>query len=133
MLVPPENSASETEIADLLRTYFEGLYHADSTILARVFHPDARYVNAVKGDYMNYSRSEYFEIVDGRMSPAGRNDPRKERIVLMEFGGEGMAFVKAEMSMMGREYLDFLTLTFEDGCWRIMSKIFTYSPMKEEI
>lgn len=120
-------------IVEIMKIYFDGLYHAESKILANVFHPDARYVNTVDGDYMNYSRREYFDIIEQRTSPASQGELCNDQILSIEFGGSHMAFVRAEMTMMGRQYIDFLTLTFDQNGWRIMSKVFTYSPQQGEI
>jgi len=120
------------EVTEVLQGYFDGLYHADTKRLAKVFHPDARYVNMIDGDYMNKSLAEYFEMVDGRTPPASKSQPRKDRIFSIEFGGSKMAFVRASMTMMDREYLDFLTLSHDQNGWRIMTKIFTYVPQIQE-
>ncbi|WP_271271357.1 nuclear transport factor 2 family protein [Aliamphritea hakodatensis] len=121
------------DICDLMSRYLEGLYQADTGVLAGVFHPDARYVNMTEGDYMNKSLAEYFSAVEKRIPPAVRGDTRRERIISVEFGGERMAFVKASMTMMGREYLDFLTLTCDQHGWRIMSKVFSYVSQTETV
>ena len=120
------------EVTEVLQGYFDGLYHADTKQLANVFHPDARYVNMIDGDYMNKSLAEYFKMVDGRTPPASKGYPRKDRIFSIEFGGSKMAFVRASMTMMDREYLDFLTLSHDQNGWRIMTKIFTYVPQIQE-
>lgn len=120
------------EVNAILQGYFDGLYHADTKRLAKVFHPDARYVNMIEGDYMNKSLAAYFEMVDGRTPPASKGLPREDRIFSIEFGGTKMAFVRASMTMMDREYLDFLTLTHDHNGWRIMTKIFTYVPKAQE-
>lgn len=121
----PEDFA---EVAKIMAGYFDGLYHADTERLKNVFHPDARYVNMIDDDYMNKTLAEYFEMVDRRTPPASKGDPREDRIFSIEFGGSKMAFVRASMTMMDREYLDFLTLTHDRLGWRIMTKIFTYTP-----
>ncbi|KZL00290.1 MULTISPECIES: nuclear transport factor 2 family protein [unclassified Pseudovibrio] len=120
------NPQAFAEVQRVMTGYFDGLYHADTKALAEVFHHDARYVNMIEGDYMHKSLSEYFEMVDRRIPPASKGEPRQDRIHSMEFGGSQMAFVKASMTMMNREYLDFLTLTKDQHGWRIMTKIFTY-------
>ncbi|MEP2990006.1 MAG: nuclear transport factor 2 family protein [Parasphingorhabdus sp.] len=120
------------EVNRVMQGYFDGLYHADTKILAEVFHPDARYVNMIEGDYMNRSLARYFEMVDRRTPPAETQQPREDRIFSIEFGGSKMAFVRASMTMMEREYLDFLTLTHDHNGWRIMTKIFTYIPKTKE-
>jgi len=125
----PEDFA---EIGKVMEGYFDGLYHADTKRLADIFHPDARYVNMIDGDYMNKSLAEYLEMVDRRTPPASKGDARQDRIFSIEFGGSKMAFVRASMTMMDREYLDFLTLSHDHLGWRIMTKIFTYIPKIQE-
>jgi len=120
------------DVTDIMTGYFNGLYHADTTRLAQVFHPDARYVNMIEGDYMNKSLDEYFAMVEQRTPPASRGEVRDDRIFSIQFGGTRMAFVRASMTMMDREYLDFLTLTRDQHGWRIMSKVFTYIPQTKE-
>ena len=112
------------DVADIMSGYFNGLYHADTKRLADVFHPDARYVNMIEGDYMNKSLSEYFDMVEQRTPPASRGEVRADRILSIQFGGPRMAFVTASMTMMDHEYLDFLTLTRDQHGWRIMTKVF---------
>ncbi len=118
-------------ITEAMRLYFDGLYHADTKILAQVFHPDARYVNATNNDYMNLSVVEYFNAVDQRTPPAQTNAPRHDIIKTITFGGPEMAFVRARMSMMKRDYLDFLTFIKVGENWQIMSKTFTYTDQEE--
>lgn len=114
------------DVTNVMTGYFDGLHHADTRRLAQVFHPDARYVNMIEGDYMNKSLDEYFAMVDKRTPPASRGEVRDDRILSIQFGGTRMAFVRASMAMMDREYLDFLTLSRDRHGWRIMSKVFTY-------
>ena len=119
------------EITVVLTHYFEGLYQADTEILDNVFHPDAHYINTLHNEYMNLSMPEYFSIVDQRIPPAANNELRNDRIISIEVESAHMAFVKARMVMMGREYLDYLTLTNHEGQWKIMSKVFHYEAEKD--
>jgi hypothetical protein len=118
---------------DLLQTamgaYFEGLYQADRAILAPLFHEDARYVNATLGDYMNYSKEEYLQIVSTRTAPAQQEDVRNDRILSIEVTHGRMAFVRAQMQMMQRQYEDFLTFQKTDDRWQIQAKVFTYQSL----
>lgn len=120
-------------IVQMMKTYFDGLYQADSKALANVFHPDARYVNALQGDYMNRSMPEYFTVVDGRVPPAHTGDERDDQILSIKFGVNRMAFVEAQMTMSGRVYFDYLTLIFDDGEWRIIAKVFSSAPIMETV
>jgi hypothetical protein len=117
-------------IESVLYRYFEGLYQADSVLLAKVFHPDARYINTVSGNYTNLSMSDYFKVIDKRQAPSESDDDYHSKIISIELGDTQMAFAKASIVMMGRQYLDFLTLTHTDGEWKIMSKVFSFQAVK---
>lgn len=114
----------------VLEDYFEGLYRANSQTLESLFHKDARYVNTVAGDYMNYSLLEYLSIVRLRKSPASLGQSRDDNIISIDFDGENMCFAKLSMTMLGRKYLDYLTLIFIDSDWQIVSKVFSYKPIQ---
>ena len=113
-------------ILDTLEIYFQGLHQASSEQLARVFHPDARYVSAVADDHRILSFPEYRQVIDQRVAPADAGEPRQERVVSIELEGTAMAFVRLEMTMLGRRYTDFLTLIPHRGRWSIIAKIFHY-------
>ena len=120
-------------ILTLLGNYFEGLYQADSALLATLFHPKAQYVNTVSDDYRVLTLAEYKTVLDQRVAPASTGEQRNERIVSIEIGDKNLAFVRAEMTMMGRLYTDFLTLIFYEEQWLIISKVFHYAPNDKHI
>lgn len=107
--------------------YFEGLHHADSAALRRVFHPDLVYIGATHGDEVRLDLESYMARIDAREPPAARGDARSEAILDIAFAGPGLARVMARMSMMGRDYVDLLTLIRHNGEWRIAAKVFTYT------
>lgn len=119
-------------ITSQMEAYFTGLHQADSDILRTVFHPDAVYVNATAGDYLHHTMPDYMAIIDKRTSPETLGEPKSGEILSIELDGEQMAFVKARMSMLGRNYLDFLTFVKTDGRWQIMSKVFSYQATAKE-
>lgn len=118
-------------VVGIIETYFEGLHQADSSILSQVFHKEARYINATAGDEMNYDMPTYFDIVDRRTSPAELSEEQDGRILSVSFGNDRMAFVIAQSTMFDRDYLDYLTLIPVDGRWKIIAKVFTYTPRNE--
>ncbi len=119
------------QVLSLIELYFEGLHHADSKMLRKVFHPKLAYVCATEGDELYLDLDTYMTRVEGRTPPAERGDPRDEAVLEIAFGSDRIARVTARMSMMGRDYLDFLTLVREGADWRIVTKAFAYIPRKE--
>ena len=129
-VIHKERTGDIERIELTLHRYFEGLYQADSRLLAEAFHPDARYINTVSGNYTHLSMPEYFKVIDQRDSPAKSHKDYRSKILSIELGSTEMAFAKVSIVMMERQYLDFLTLTHTDGEWKIMSKVFSFQAFK---
>lgn len=123
-MTPADHSA----VVALMEHYFDGLYHADSNTLRRVFHPRLAYICATEGDALYLDLDSYMTRVEGRVPPAARQDRRDDRILEIAFASDRLARVEARMVMMGRLFHDVLTLIREDGEWRIVTKVFTYIP-----
>jgi hypothetical protein len=71
---------------------------------------------------------EYFPIVDGRPSPASRNEVRADCIVAIEFAGPVTAFARVECAIGARFFSDLLTFVFVEGRGQIISKVFHFDP-----
>lgn len=111
-------------ITGVLETYFDGLYHADIARLGNVFHPNAIYATADETPLLYRKMDEYFPLVANRVSPASRDEPRRDVIESIEFAGENTAFARVRCSIGTKDFIDFLTFVRTDGAWRIMAKIF---------
>jgi len=111
-------------VIGVIETYFDGLYHADTDKLANAFHPKAIYATADETPLLYRTMDEYFPVVAKRISPASRDEPRRDLIDAIEFAGENTAFARVRCSIGTKDFIDFLTLVRVDGVWRIMAKIF---------
>lgn len=116
------------DVTRLMQSYFDGLYHADSMRLREVFHPKLAYICATEGDELYLDLDTYMARMDLREAPAKRGEPRDDVILEINFSSPQLAYVKARMTMMGRDYLDYLTLVRHDGGWRVLTKVFSYVP-----
>lgn len=119
------------EVSRLMQSYFDGLYNADSACLREVFHPNLAYICATDGDELYLDLDTYMSRIDQREAPAKRNELRKETILEISFGSARLAHVTARMTMMGRNYLDHLTLVRHGDVWRIVTKAFAYVPLED--
>jgi Putative lumazine-binding len=113
-------------VVEVLKKYFDGLYNGDTKILRNVFHPTALYACATDGTLLTLNMSEYFPIVDKRVSPASRGDVRTDHILSIEFAGPVTAFARVECSIAPKNFTDLLTLVYVDQRWQIISKVFHY-------
>jgi Putative lumazine-binding len=120
------------KITQALNLYFDGLYHCDSKILAKVFHPEAHYFTATEGRLLHYDMGQYFPVVDQRVSPASKDEKRADRIISIEFAGPVTAFARVECAIRPRFFTDLLTFVFLDGRWQIVAKVFHFD-MREGV
>lgn len=114
-------------VAEVLGTYFDGLYHSDTRRLAAVFHPKAQYVCVTDGTLLYRDMAEYFPVVGARPSPASRNEVRRDEIVSIDFAGPATARAVVRCAIGARRFTDFLTLIWLDGRWQVISKVFHYT------
>jgi Putative lumazine-binding len=119
-------SADFLAVAEVLDTYFDGLYHSDTRRLGRVFHPKAQYVSVTDGTLLFRDMADYFLVVDARPSPASRGEVRRDEIVAIDFAGPLTARAIVHCAIGPRFFTDFLTLIQDDGRWQVISKVFHY-------
>src|SRR5262245_9666681 len=115
-----------SEVVEMLSMYFDGLYHSDTTRLAKVFHPQAQYVCATETPLVYLRMDEYFPIVDKRPSPASRGEKRRDAIESIEFAGPATASARVRCAIGQKHFIDLLTLIHVEGRWQIISKVFHF-------
>jgi Putative lumazine-binding len=120
------NTAEVESIHAVLQLYFDGLYHSDTTRLARVFHPQALYATAVGEKPIVWRMDEYFPVVDARPAPAASGQARTDRVLSIELIGPVTALAKLECSIGPKHFTDLLTLIRVDGRWQVIAKVFHY-------
>lgn len=122
----PQWAQAETEIRTLLQAYFDGLYHGSPEELRGVFHPQALYATAASGELLHLNLPDYLDVVARRATPASRGDQRQDRIDFIEVLGPHTAFAQVRCAMLGRHYIDLLSLIQVDGRWQVIAKVFHY-------
>ncbi len=123
------SAADFRDIAELLDTYYDGLYHCDIERLKEVLHPAALYACASDGKLLSYDMVTYFSVVAQRQSAASQGLAKSSRIVRIEFAGPVTAWVHFECVIPPRKFDDRLTLVKLDGRWQIIAKVFHYETL----
>ena len=119
-------SDSYHEITSLVQIYFDGLYEGDTEKLGGIFHPSCHLFAHVDGDFIDWPREQWFEVVKGREAPAAKGHARHDRIVSIDMSDENTAVVTCECAIPPRYFTDFLSLIRIDGGWKIVSKSFRF-------
>ena len=119
-----------TGVTGVLETYLDGLYHADIERLEIAFHPKAIYATADEIPLLYRTMDEYFPVVAKRVSPASRNESRRDAIDEIAFAGANTAFARVRCSVGSKDFVDFLTLVRTDDTWSIIAKVFQITERK---
>jgi Putative lumazine-binding len=114
-------------IVELLKRYYNALYRCDTDLLSTVFHASAQYFTASSGELLHLDMNSYFPIVEKRTSPESAGDPYTFSIDSIEFAGAVTAIARIRSSMLGKDFIDLLSLIQLEGKWKIIAKVFHYT------
>ena len=114
-------------ILEVLKKYYDALYHCDTELLSQVFHHSAQYFTASSGELLHLDMKSYFPIVKQRISPKSSGEDYGFSIDSIDFIGDVTAIVRMRSSMFAKNFIDLLALIEIDGKWQIISKVFHYT------
>jgi len=111
-----------TDFAQLLalaNSYFEGLYEANTTKLANIFHPSA----SLSAPGLRLDRAGWLAKVKNRSIPMLRGDAFNFSVRSIDVVGE-QAIISVHCPLLGHNYFDFLSCLKEDQRWSIVHKLY---------
>ena len=112
-------------IEEIIKSYFEGIYHGDVQKLKGAFAPAALLYGDIKGQEYFKTLNDYLEGVQNRKSPHELGEDFRMEILSVEILGN-VATAKLHVPMLGYNYYDFLSLCLTGNEWKIVNKIFTH-------
>lgn len=113
------------EIESFLSSYFESLYTQDLELLDSVFLSDSILFSQLDDETIIRPFDQYREIVENRESPESMDDPREEKITMIDILSERMAVARVELRLFDNIMVDHLSLLKTDKGWKIAAKTFT--------
>lgn len=124
--------SDENAIRDIASKYFDALYTGNADLFEAIFHPDAKLFCFADSAPVIMGVEDYLAIVRGRASPASRNDPRKDEIVLVEVPTPTTAHLRVREIFLPKQFTDELTLVKTPDGWRIVSKVWHYTLLENK-
>ncbi len=114
----------KTEIAKIIKLYFDSMYHSNAKLVKKVFHPAAKITGYVEDKLEEMDVNEFANFVgEQKPSPANKNDPEMLEIVSIDIAGKtAVALVRDDH--LGVTYLDTLSFLKIDKNWVIYNKLF---------
>jgi hypothetical protein len=89
-----------------------------------LFHPSALY-GFVEGEQLRrLDMPTYLPLVALRPSPAAAGRTRDDRVLALDFAGPTTALARVECNIVGKHFVDFLSLLRIEGRWQIVAKVF---------
>ena len=118
------NEADIAAVAEIVRTYYDGMMAGDEAKLARAFHPRACIVGNEQGELYWATLAEFVADCKKAVAEAG---PHEWRIDGLSFKGD-TALVRLGGQYAGAWYSDDLSMLRIDDAWRIVHKTFYPHP-----
>ncbi len=121
------NALSREDLPDgirhLLDDYFDLMHNQDMAIFDRVFHKDSALYGVVDGHLNVRPYEVYREVVLGRQSPAELGNTRRDAVLAFDQISPTLAWVKVQLEMFGGVMQDYLNLSYLDGQWWVVAKM----------
>lgn len=121
------NASVQSELPDgirhLLDDYFDLMHTQDMAVFDRVFHKDSVLFGVVEGQLNVRPYAVYREVVMGRQSPAELGNVRRDVVLGFDQISNTLAWVKVQLEMFGGVMQDYLNLSYLDGQWWVVAKM----------
>ncbi len=124
--------ALHSDVIEVLGAYLDALYVGDADALAEIFHPEARYATINEGRLLHLDMESYLQLVRKRASPSSLGESRQHTIDSLQLAGGDTALATLRSRMLGKQFIDFVSLVRIEGRWRIISKVFHFDVLSNE-
>lgn len=113
----------ETKLLDAVETYFDSLYHCDTTLLNSVFHESSSLFDGDEGKLFVEPIESFSRDVGGRTSPASKGQAREDEILMIDMLSPLSAVVKIRLRAHENIFVDHLFFVKTEDGWKIVAKV----------
>ena len=112
-----------SELSDAISVYLDAIYYCDVEKLDQVFHEASSLFDADEGKIFADPIASFRADVGSRPSPAGRNQVRRDEVILIDWLSEISAVVKLRLQAHENVFVDHLSFVKGPEGWKIVSKV----------
>jgi len=112
-----------SELSDAISVYLDAIYYCDVEKLDQVFHEASSLFDADEGKIFVDPIASFRADVGSRPSPAGRNQARRDEVILIDWLSEISAVVKLRLQAHENVFVDHLAFVKGPDGWKIVSKV----------
>lgn len=111
------------DVADVVDEYLIAIHAGDTKQLAKIFEPGASLIGWDEGELRRVPLSQWLAFVDSIPSPKSTGVPFDGKIVSIDIY-ETVAVAKVTESYRSFKYVDYLSLVYDRGQWKIAAKCY---------
>ncbi|MFT2090551.1 AtzH-like domain-containing protein [Paraglaciecola sp. 2405UD69-4] len=111
------------DLNEAVNTYFDALYHCDTTLLDKVFHPSSSLFDVDEGKLLVDPIANFRQDVATRPSPASVGQEREQEIIMIDWLSKDCATVKVRLRAHSNIFVDHLSFVKDADGWCIVSKV----------
>ena len=116
-----------TEIKEIIRTYFDASFESSGEKMAQVFHDAAHIYGHGENGALNDMDKEFFVNLVGTPGPDALSAeyPRQDEILSIDFTGENTAVARVKLRVRNILFTDMLCFMRISGKWGVISKVYS--------
>ncbi len=115
-----------------IQTYFDAIYECDVIALDSVFHPTASLFDVDEGKVFTDPIASFRQDVATRPSPASKDSPREDQVILIDYLSENAAVVKLRLRAHKNIFVDHLSFVKGETGWVIVAKVWHLESVVED-
>lgn len=112
------------KLVNVLRDYFDLLYHGDTDIIKKIFTPEATVNSVSDGIITSINMDGFHDRITARKSPKSIGEKRYDKIKFIDISSPTTAMAKVECVILNNNYTDYLSFIKVREKWLIISKVF---------
>ncbi len=114
-----------------IETYFDAIYFCDVKKLDSVFHKTSSLFDVDEGKILTDPIASFRSDVASRPSPASKNQPREEEIIMIDWLSKDAATVKIRLLAHKNVFVDHLCFVRGPDGWEIVSKVWHLESVRD--
>lgn len=118
-----QKTHSTTGLLNAVQTYFDALYYCDIQKLNEVFHKSSSLFDVDEGKVFVEPIASFSKDVDGRVSPASKEQVPEAEILMIDWLSPACATVKIRIRAHSNVFVDHLGFVNGEDGWQIVSKM----------
>ena len=124
-----QQTTEDALIRETIQTYFDALHESSGEKVKASFHAHGTVsgIMSDSGTMAEMDTARFAAFADDNTAPAETGEPREDELLAIDITGK-VAYVNVRARYLGKRFTDHLLLIKDEGCWRILNKVWHADP-----